>query len=192
MKLSWAIVFILLVSKNAFAETLTSFYNTPSVRIGYYGTIGNVKPTLKNGTQLALGFTPKQGFEKLNQWIAGTKITFIDQLKFKLELNTFRFTGEQYGRKTSFTSPSLQLNYSREIMKGEVFVNAGYGLGLITVKKNNISTKNEITSLVLINSGYEKSFKHGIFGAGLEAGSIQDQHLSIGFVGGFLKYAYSF
>lgn len=193
MKFLIMVLFTLFFSpaKSQVAGNKFCSYNCPSVSAGFVKTFGNISDLLDNGSHFSIGFTPKFGIENFNQKISDTNLPFISKLKLSFSVEWYHFTGQLLNRKTDYYAPAIHLNWIKEIFNGQINSSVAWGYGVTDVERTGYRGT-QWTSLVLLNSTYEKSFSFGALGAGVEIGEITNSNYPINHYGIFAKYGHKF
>ena len=188
--MKFLIILIFFIPFTVHAENVC-IYNCPSLSVGYVNTYGNVNTLLDDGTHLTISFTPKYAIEKLNKKIEETKIIFLSKLKFSFSADWYHFTGPKLNRKADFITPVVHLNFIKELFSGQINSSIAYGYGYLNASRTGYES-NGSSSLVLLNSLYERSVSFGILGIGIELGSIANSNYPIHHYGLLAKYGYQF
>ncbi len=186
-------LFLALLSLSAVANDASNecVYNCPSVSFGMVKTFGSVSDLLERGTHFSFGYTPKLGFEKMNQFLESNSNSFISHLKLNLTADWIHLTGNKYDRSANYIAPMIHANWTKPIFTGRIVGSVGYGLGRLESSRTGAS-KNEWTSTAGLKTFYQKEMLHGLVGVGVEISSIFNKNNPINMYGSFVNYAYQF
>lgn len=186
-----SLILFLLISFSAFADEKVCLYNCPSFSAGYVGTFGNVNTLLDKGLHLSFAYTPKWQTENLNKKISGTNIKYFSELYLAYSVEWYHFTGPLLNRTTDYYAPAIHLNWTRNLFNGQINSSLAYGYGITQIDRTGYSGS-QWTSIILVNSVYEKNYSFGTLGAGVEVGSILNENYPLNHYGLLLKFGRQF